>query len=130
MKQQKTYIKNFGTSKYIGTMYCKSSNDWNTVVTHNGKIVFTKHHKNEEYVARFRDLYILQHLSCDIKKYRLNFVWSKKEICKWNIILNGKLDKNVDISLLEEVINDNNKEYNTLIQKLDEIERQYHQLIQ
>ena len=46
------------------------------------------------------------------------------------MILNNKIDKNIDIKILEEIISDDNKEYNSLIQNLDEIDKQYHQLIQ
>lgn len=65
----------------------------------------------------------------DKYKPKLNFKWTQKEICKWNMIINSKLDKNVDIKLLEEIIKNDDEQYNLLIQELNDIEKEYHQII-
>ncbi|ARF12674.1 HNH endonuclease [Klosneuvirus KNV1] len=117
-----------GKSKYLGVYKQKNGYGWTSYIVKDKKNIFTKSNNNEEYVAKARDLYIINNLKND--NYILNFQWSLKEICKWNMILNNKIDKNIDIKILEEIISDDNKEYNSLIQNLDEIDKQYHQLIQ
>ncbi len=68
------------TSKYMGVYYNKISNRWINRICFDG-IVYSGAFKNEKDAARKRDLYILEHLHNEI--YKLNFVWSEKDIVYW-----------------------------------------------
>jgi len=73
--------KKNATSKYIGVSYDKSQGKWKININKNKKSIFRKFHTNDEYIARERDLYILDNLKND--KYKLNFEWTPEEIIKW-----------------------------------------------
>ena len=72
-------------TSYYDVYYIKSRNTWGVRIVKNYKLVFTKHNKNKEYVARIRDLYIINNFKNDI--YDLNFDWTENEINEWKINL-------------------------------------------
>lgn len=122
-------VKQTTSSKYTGIYYVKNEYKWKARIVMNHKTVFQIENKSEELVARARDLYVLDNLNDTVYKYKLNFIWNQKDMCKWNMIINDKLNKNVDIKLLEEILEDDTNELNTIVEKIDDIEKQYDQLM-
>ena len=85
--QNKSKAKN-STSRYFGVNYRKNRKLWEYSIHKDGKVLVFGSNKNEEYVARKRDMYILTHLKND--NYKLNFEWSDADIKKWKEIFENK----------------------------------------
>jgi len=77
-KQKKNQLK-IKTSKYIGIS--KHGNSYNCRIYNNKKKIFSIFDKNEEIVARYRDIYII--LFLNENNYELNFKWNDDEKKLW-----------------------------------------------
>lgn len=78
--QNKSKMKNT-TSKYIGVCYHKTKHTWNALIRKNGNRLLDESFATEDFAARKRDLFIMSKLKND--HYKLNFVWTEKEIEYW-----------------------------------------------
>ncbi len=77
--QNKTTSNN-NTSIYLGV--CKPSKlNFKARIIKEGKIIFRALNSNEEIVARFRDIYIMDYLKKD--HYTTNFKWTEEEKKEW-----------------------------------------------
>lgn len=83
--QNRSKMKN-ASSKYIGVSWDKKNKKWTSYQRHNDKYVHLGRHKEEEYAARRRDLYILE--NCKDDHFKLNFDWNDEIINEWKSIFN------------------------------------------
>ncbi len=92
--QNKTTSKN-NTSIYLGV--CKPSKlNFKARIVKEGKILFRALNSNEEIVARYRDIYIMDYLKED--HYTTNFKWTEEEKKEWIVKFNNAVnDKTVMI---------------------------------
>ena len=77
--------KENSSSKFVGISYKNSHKQYYGQIEKNGKMIYYKGHKIEEFSARKRDLFIMDNLKDD--HYKLNFEWDKETIQKWRTIL-------------------------------------------
>lgn len=73
------------SSKLHGVSQCSKTNIYRSAIKKGGKDIFSKSSKDENLVARSRDLYIIKNLKGT--GYKLNFKWTKRDITKWTKIL-------------------------------------------
>ncbi len=66
--------------KYIGI--CFVDKKFQARITKNGKIIYRYRDDNDEYVARHRDLYIIDN-NLSRATHKLNFEWSENDTIKW-----------------------------------------------
>jgi hypothetical protein len=81
--------RNGTSSKYIGVNYDHTA--WATKVTNNNKVKHLGRTQNEEYAARYRDLYIMKHWPDS--HYKMNFEWNNEQVTYWREYLIGKLSR-------------------------------------
>ena len=81
--QNRLKLKNCACD-YIGVS--KNNTSWDVCMKKDGIKLFRWTNTNIEFVARARDLYIMEYLKNDY--YKLNFTWTESEVNEWKVKIN------------------------------------------